>query len=64
MLPGETREDQADRLDAAVALCRSCPALTPCGELLDADGPGPGVGVMAGRIVGRRAHRTRTGRAA
>lgn len=49
-LPGETPEQRAERLEAAVTVCRRCPELTVCEQL-----PMPrgwhSVGVQAGRAV-------------
>lgn len=48
---GEPREQRTERLGAAVAVCRRCPELVVCERL-----PlprGGGVGVVAGRVLGR-----------
>jgi hypothetical protein len=51
-LPGESAEAQRARWDAALAVCRGCPAQARCRDLLDAPGARwPGVGVMAGRVL-------------
>lgn len=49
-VPGETPEQRAQRLEAAVTVCRGCPELAVCQQL-----PMPrgwhGVGVQAGRVL-------------
>jgi hypothetical protein len=61
-LPGESAAEQRARWDAALAVCRGCPAQAACRKLLDAHPPGrwSGVGVQAGRVLavqpGHRRH--------